>query len=270
MRGQGKFSAKAIILAAVVAVFLLLNWKGYLEPVKNAASSLLTSGFSGTRNNAVEARGALGSLFSLAKIREENKQLRELEIELVKVSEEKRALESENEELRNQIDVLPRAKYALATAEIVASAIDDPEGFIVINRGERDGIKKGMPVVTLDKIFVGEIHEVAGERSKVLLSVNPDERNSFNVLMTKAQVVGVAKGRYNLEIIVDLIPGQAEITSDEVIVTSGKNQKYPEGLVVGRVVNISKSTDGLFKQAVVKPFYSVSELRFVSVITGSK
>ena len=174
MRGQGKFSAKAIILAAVVAVFLLLNWKGYLEPVKNAASSLLTSGFSGTRNNAVEARGALGSLFSLAKIREENKQLRELEIELVKVSEEKRALESENEELRNQIDVLPRAKYALATAEIVASAIDDPEGFIVINRGERDGIKKGMPVVTLDKIFVGEIHEVAGERSKVLLSVNPD------------------------------------------------------------------------------------------------
>lgn len=265
MRDQKK-QTKRIIFVAIIAILIFLNYRGYLDPIKNLVGGIMTTGFGGARSGTAETKSTLGTLFSLKEIKKENERLKEVEIKLEASEEEKKQLASENDELRNQLKLLPRTKFDLIGADIIAQPVDDPEGSIILNKGEKDGVKEGMAVIIYDKIFIGEVRQVEPSRSKVMLSVNPKETNVFNVTMSDSGAVGIAKGRYNLELEVGLIPVQAEVKEEELVVTGGRNQKYPEGLVVGKVVGVTKSADGLFKQAVVKPFYSVNDLKFAFII----
>ncbi|MEA3273071.1 MAG: rod shape-determining protein MreC [Patescibacteria group bacterium] len=264
-RSGRKLLSKVLLGGLFVIFIIVLNSKGLLNPFKYLISNTTTVGFGSVREKTINTQNFLGAIFSIGKIKKENERLKELELELSIATQEKKELEEENIELREQFKLLPKDKYKLMGATVVAQDPDSPQEFIRINKGEKDGVKRGMPVIIYDKILVGEVYEAQPHRSKILLSVS--SLNTYGVAPATAKIVGVAKGQYNLEILFDFIPHQTELNLDELVITAGKNQKYPEGLLVGKIIEIGQSADGLFKQAVVKPFYSANDLKFVFLIT---
>ncbi len=264
MRLEKKIASKLLLGLFLIAVLIFLNGKGFLDPFKYFASDVAVLSSGKLREGTGGLKDFFKAVFSLNKIKKENEKLAELELKLLSANQERKEFELENIELRKQFELLPKDSFKLLAAEVIAQDPNSSQEFILVNRGSKDGVVKGTPVIVYNKILIGEVYEVQPRKSKILLSVSP--LNVFGASPSEDRVVGIAKGKYNLEIILDLIPNQTELNSGESVITAGKNQKYPEGLLVGKIVKVGKSADGLFKQAVVKPFYSANELKFVFLI----
>ncbi|MBU2025378.1 MAG: rod shape-determining protein MreC [Patescibacteria group bacterium] len=267
-RPERKIFPKIVFALALVAVLVFLNHRGYLDPVKNFITRSAIFGSKSALNATSGSRTALFSLSSLKQLQSQNQKIQELELNMKTLSLEKQELENENNQLRNQLKLLPKEKFSLTGADIIAFDPLSLEEFAIINKGKNHGLKQGMPVIIYDRVLIGSIYEVEKSYSKVLLSVSP--LSTFNAALAKDQVIGVARGKYNLEITLDLIPNQTQIDQGDLVVTSGRHHQYPQGLLAGEVISSSLSPDGLFKQVVVKPFYSMNDLRQVFVITNSQ
>ena len=87
--------------------------------------------------------------------------------------------------------------------------------------------------------------------------------------------LGVVKGNYTLSnrglCKMEYIDGDAEIMVGDEIVTSHLSDIYPEGLAIGKVLEIETDTNGLTKYAVIEPYVDLKHLDTVLVLdkTGS-
>ena len=86
-------------------------------------------------------------------------------------------VEAQNEDLRKKLNFSEiHPQYVLKAAQVRGRVIgSDPNNFmsvLIIDVGKRDGIRKGMPVVT-ERGLVGHIRSVGTNWSKVLLIIDP-------------------------------------------------------------------------------------------------
>ncbi|PJF21058.1 MAG: rod shape-determining protein MreC, partial [Phototrophicales bacterium] len=121
---------------------------------------------------------------------------------------------------------------------IVAEVISyDPNALfktIVINKGSRDGIAPGMPVVT-DQGLVGRVIDVTSNAARVLLIIDPSSYVSARLQTTRAQ--GSVRGQLtgNLEMI--MIPLDAEVQEGDIVITSGLGGNFPPDIPIGQVTS---------------------------------
>ena len=242
-------------LAAVAALFVFLNAFSGHSAVKNILLAI-TSPFS---------RAALASsdfLFSTFKTITEIKNLsienadlksenRNLLAELARYKE----LAKEAEELRAQLGVTAGEKERfLLSAEIINYDPVSLSYSLVINRGIKDGVAEGSPVIMAGNILLGKISGVYGDFSSVLLIA--DKNNKVGARLERAETSGVLSGSAGSSLLMDLIEKNADIGAGDLILTSGLDGIYPRGLVIGRVAKISENAEGIFKQAFVTASYS--------------
>ena len=242
-------------LAAVAALFVFLNAFSGHSAVKNILLAI-TSPFS---------RAALASsdfLFSTFKTITEIKNLsienadlksenRNLLAELARYKE----LAKEAEELRAQLGVTAGEKERfLLSAEIINYDPVSLSYSLVINRGIKDGVAEGSPVIMAGNILLGKISGVYGDFSSVLLIA--DKNNKVGARLERAETSGVVGGSACSSLLMDLIDKNGGIGAGDLILTSGLDGIYPRGLVIGRVAKISENAEGIFKQAFVTASYS--------------
>ena len=263
-RSEKKLFPKAIILIIFIIVLGFLNYKGVLDPFKNLVARLVLSGSGEVRTGTVNTQNKLAAFFSLSEILKENEKNQELELKVQTLEQGKNALAQENESLRNQLNLLPQDKFKLIGLDVIGQDPDAPQEFILVNKGEQEGIKKGQPIIFADRVLVGRVYETMPHQAKILLTVSP--LSVLSAELAKEQVAGIAKGQYNLEIGLNLIPNQTPLNPEDLIVTSGNNHEFPAGLLIGKVKTVSQSADGLFQQAIIKPFYTASDLKVVFAI----
>jgi rod shape-determining protein MreC len=258
-----------IIIFLILPIYFILSGKGYLNPIYNVISKVFLLGSSDTREGTINTKNFFTTLFSIENILTENENLKKFELEAETLKKENEELKSQVEALKKELELLPTDKFELVNAEVISHDPNLTEELVIINKGSKQGIEKDMAVIIEDRILVGKIFEVKPNTSKILLSVSP--KCKFDASLNDKDIVGVAEGKFNLEILLTMIPSDIEIEENEIVVTSGKkNQKFPEGLLVGKVIEVEPSQDKLFNQAVLKPFYSVNDLKFVAIIKDKK
>jgi rod shape-determining protein MreC len=115
--------------------------------------------------------------------------------------------------------------------------------------------------------LVGRIVEPVSSRESRVQLIS-DEDSGVGVLTERFRVVGIlqgdAEGRCRLKYIVKT---NREVTVDEEVLTSGLDGIYPSGVPVGRIVSVAEDTD-LFKKIVVAPYFDLSDLDQVAVLTA--
>ena len=208
-------------------------------------------------------------LSSIGKLKEENERL---ERENVALRAEKAALQdvkNENGQLRDQLQLLPREKFSLIAAEVIAP---DPLGqgnWMTINRGTRSGIVVGAPVIVSGGILMGRVHEVFATSARIMLTTHPESVVNATVSDTGAQ--GIVKGHYGLGLTFDMALQTDSIPIGATVVTSRIGDALPQGLSLGVVQEVHPSEDGLFQQATLTPSSGDMRQRFVFVIaTGEE
>lgn len=175
-------------------------------------------------------------------------------------------LAKENDLLRNQLGVVGNGNFSLLSGEIVSF---DPINFtnsMLINKGSRDGVMAGMPVILPGNIILGKVSEIHSAHSSVALI--SDKNNKVNAISERAQVSGVLNGSSGGALLMDLIEKDASLEEGDLILTSGLDGVYPKNLIVGRVTKITAGDGGIFKQAYIKPAFAELRDNLIFVVTN--
>lgn len=136
-----------------------------------------------------------------------------------------------------------------------------------INRGQDDGVRAGMPVVTPDGV-VGHVQSAVGGFADVMLVTDQSSRIGVLVQRTRARgtATGAGGGR---PLRLENVLRSENLDEGDLIVTAGTDGTYPKGLVVGRVAAVQKMSAGMFLQAGILPAVELSRLEEVLVISSA-
>jgi rod shape-determining protein MreC len=263
-RGTGLFVA--LILVHLVAIShqvdrggtsLLENGIfGVLSPLQTAVAGTVRA-VAATWNGYADLRG----------VRAENSRLKErlgvLELSL----QEKQHMAREAERLRELLALQQQLSMETVVAQVVAR--DGVPWFrtFTVNKGKNKGVELDAPVLSPTGV-IGRVIGVGPYAAKVQLLLDRDA--SVGVLFARTRLTGVTDGQVGFadsgsrELIINFVPSNADVQPGDAVVTSGLDQLFPKGLMVGRVVRIGSGVgEGLFKKIYVAPsadFEAVEEV----------
>lgn len=171
-------------------------------------------------------------------------------------------LQKENKQLRIALNLGLGKKFKLA--QVTAFSADAASGFIFIDGGKEQGIKKGFPVITSSNVLVGSVNKVYSNHSLVELISNKGV--SFGASYLKKDISGIIKGQGNLQLSWEDIPKDKKIILGVAVVTSRLSGFYPSGLLIGEISKIEKRDIEPFQKAEIKPFFSFGRDNILFVI----
>lgn len=252
-----------LLAAAVVVVGL--GFIGMLGPAKSlfgAATKPLAGSLSGFGAGLADGWEVVTSAGSLAS---ENSRLRNEVAALRQQVAQNVELKSQNEELRKQLGVGAIRPESLIAAEVVGYQPDNYRQFITIGRGQKDGVKTGMAVVS-EGSLVGTIAEVNATSSKVFLIIDPNFRITAIDQTAEGRPTGTVHGQIGSGLIMDKIAQDVTVQPGDTVVTSGTGNEVPKGLIIGRIQSVEKKDNGVFQTAQVTSDVRFNRLEVVYVV----
>jgi len=166
-----------------------------------------------------------------------------------------------------RLEDLLKFKRTLVYSSVVASVIGrDPSYWnstMIIDKGEKDGIRQGMPVVNALGV-VGKIAEVSGGTSKVVLLT--DSQFSVAALIQRPRESGLVSGTLKGVCRMKYIRARAKIHIGDKVITSKLSSSFPEGLLVGEVIAIDDNPKKPTVECLVQPSVAFSQIEEVLVI----
>ncbi len=185
-------------------------------------------------------------------------------------SNDYKSLALENESLKAnlaQLGVLKKEPSSYQGNFIQASVYSDyPFNFkseLLVNRGEKDGVKVGQPVVTFSvsskPVLVGIVEKVFANDS--LIETIFDSRFQLSVRTGTDGANSLLKGGSNPKL--TLISKDSKIENGDIVYSADSN--YPFGLAAGVVRNFQLSSDQFFGEADLETTYNQSDLKTVSI-----
>ncbi len=266
--GFRKKNRKAIFSFLIILSIVLLSFWGWGSYIKNSILFVASPALKTVSLFAHATKDFFSFFASIGDLKEENKKLIEGNKKLFSQNIELEDLRKENEDLRRQLDLSPREEFDLVAAFVIAQDWQGRTNLMVINKGEKNGIKKGMPVIVYDKNLLGKVSEVFGNSSVVRLHSDP--QSFINVEVMENGAKGILRGDFGLGTIMDMIGQNYEIKAGYRVITSGLGDESPRGLFVGTIKEVRDSPDRLFKQALISPPFDAMDIRSVFVIKAKK
>ncbi len=218
----------------------------------------VVSGFRGVRS-------LWEGYFDLRSVRQENYQLKK---ELFFLSQEKRFLEDRLLFFRSEAEVLASLaafRQSLISARVVGADAGNYYRSLILDKGSLDGVKPDMAVCDRFGNLVGRtIAPVSLNETKVQLITDPE--SSVSVISATARIVGIVSGRQGAQCgLKYILSSVQEEKEGEDLITTGFDKIYPAGIRVGLILSI-KPTPSVFKDIVVKPYFSFSTLEAVAIL----
>jgi len=153
----------------------------------------------------------------------------------------------------------------MISARVISGSADSGSQTIYLDRGERDGIRKNMGVITPDGV-VGKVIESYKDTAQVLLLT--DEHSGVGAMLVESRLQGPVGGTGEPLLVMKYIPNDDNVNSGERVVTSGMDRIFPRDLPVGTIAEIKPGIP--FKQLRVKPAASLERLEEVFVLLTMK
>lgn len=150
-------------------------------------------------------------------------------------------------------------------ADVIGRDISGFRRVIFINRGARDGITEGMPVVT-DQGLVGRVTQVSATAAQVLLIT--DTISAVSALVQRSRIEGSIIGQLTGTLRMTFLDLGGDIVEGDTIITSGLGGNLPEGILIGQVTSIRQQETALFQEAEVHSLNDFEQLEVVLVITN--
>ena len=254
------------ILAGVDSLFLSKTQK---QNFITDAIGIVVSPVQGAFSWMAKSIGKIPSFFtSPAKLREENRYLKQ---QIVNKDREIEILESyktENERLRGMLDLKQwNREYEIVGAEVIARNADGWQNSIKIDKGTINGIKRG-DVVVSNTGLVGYIDDIGTTWANVATILSPASSVSCIISRTGEIVMldggELKEGKVSCKL--SYLPSESVVSEGEAVETSGDGGIYPKGILVGRVSSLYEEEDGISKSAEITPVADFKHLSEVLVM----
>ena len=148
------------------------------------------------------------------------------------------ALVRENAELRGLAAALPPVADRWLPAEIVNIQLSSLRQRLLLDRGAANGVFKGQAVLD-DKGLIGQTTHVGPWSAEVILITDPEHAVPVRIERTGLRTIAVGAGD-TTSLALPYLPGNADIKSGDLLVTSGLGGVFPEGYPVARVTEVHR------------------------------
>ncbi|HPV06933.1 MAG TPA: rod shape-determining protein MreC [Aggregatilineales bacterium] len=153
----------------------------------------------------------------------------------------------------------------LVTADVIGRDTSSYLRWIIINRGTRDGIRVGHPVIS-NLGLVGRVERATAYASWVRLANDPG--SAVNARLQRSGAEGTVIGQLQGGMRMEYIPQSELVEPGDVVLTSGLGGTFPPGIVIGRVTSVRRQQATFFQAAEVQSTVDFDSLDIVSVVTS--
>ncbi len=206
-----------------------------------------------------------GYLF-LVRLHRENEQLKKKIAELQRENAQMREAVLAHERLQKLLQFRETAASTVVVAEVVGR---DPSSWfksITINKGEKDGVRKGMAVISSEGA-IGQILKIAPSHSVVLLIT--DYNSALDAIVQRTRAKAIVEGRGENRCQLKYLLRAEDVAVGDKVITSGLVGNFPKGVMIGEVRKIDKKGHGIFQYAELVPSVDFTRLEEVLVVKES-
>ncbi|MCE8019684.1 rod shape-determining protein MreC [Halomonas sp. MCCC 1A11036] len=182
---------------------------------------------------------------------EENRRLREQVLHLSHRVQHMSSLTAENVRLRELLDAAARLDASYITAELLSLDSDPFTHQMVIDRGRRNGVFVGQPVLDASGL-VGQVTAVSAYSSRVLMVADASHALPIQVNRNGLRFVLQGSGQYDALRVIH-VPDTADIRVGDLLVTSGLAGRFPPGYPVARVTEVVHDPGQPFARVTAEP-----------------
>lgn len=215
-----------------------------------------------------------GTFKDISNLREDNEALKK---QITKLEDENRDylnIIGKTDYLKNELKLLNKTDFNLIESRIVGKEPGNWFDRFTIDKGLKDGIKKGDTVIqgieieqnTISEGIVGRVVDVGDNWSKIVTIVDELSNMSFKVLRT--QDGGIVSGSMDGKISGYLFDDKADIIKGDKLYTSGLGGAFINDLYIGEVDGVISDDDDLMKKIELKPAINFKKLYKVYVISN--
>lgn len=190
-------------------------------------------------------------------------QVGELRQQVVQANE----FSQENQRLREMLNLATPSKYWPIYAERVAFGSNQFERTIRVNKGKRDQVEIGMPAVNPQGV-IGQVAEVFEGYANILLLT--DKSSSIDVVVQRTRSRGILKGFTSHQLSFEFLSVDEDLQVGDIVISSGLDGVYPEGIPIGTVSATGKQGRRLFLTATVDPYVKFAKLEEVRILSSKE
>lgn len=266
MRNLIEFLAKhhhwfVFILLEAISFTLLFRYNSYQNSVWFSSANVVTG-------KVYEWSSQLEKFFSLATVNQHLTQRNlALEQKVVELSEKLTAVTKDSSYVKADV-TQQLSQFKQIPAKVVSNSLKDLNNLITIDKGSVDGVRKDMGVVSGTGV-VGIVNLVSSHYAVVIPLLNT--KSNVSCKIENRDYFGFLnwQGGSTNQAFLDDIPRHARFKLHENIVTSGYSSVFPPGILVGKILHVYNSPDGVSYRLCVKLATDFSTLRDVSVIDNT-
>ena len=175
-------------------------------------------------------------------------------------------LEAENRRLRDLLDSSARVGERVLVAEVMAVDLDPFSHKLLLNKGARDGVFAGQPLIDANGVM-GQVVHVTPLSCTALLITDPNHALPAQITRNGLRAVAVGRGvTTGLELA--HLPLNADVRVGDLVVTSGLGGRFPSGYPVGRVSQVRLDTGRPFAEVTVEPAAYLERNREALLVWG--
>jgi rod shape-determining protein MreC len=178
------------------------------------------------------------------------------------------AIESENNYLKSLLQSAKQLQKKTLIAELLAVDSEPFSSQVVLDKGLRDGVYVGQPVLDASGVM-GQVIQVGPITSRVLLINDPHSGIAVQDARNGTRAMAIGDG-YSGKLRLLYVPKTADIKEGDIIVTSGLGDHYPEGYPVGKITSVSKDPVGQFATILLEPSAHLNNSRQVLLVWYQK
>lgn len=226
---QSNSNLLLFLLIQIISFALIFNWRNSLHHSAYLSSSNHLLG------SALEVNSNVSNYFKLSEINS--------------------GLSKENEVLKSKIynqeiilskdfvflnDTVFKRQYKFLYANVISSQFKNRENFLIINQGNKNGVKQNMGVIG-NYGLLGVVVSVGKYYSSILPVINAKFELAVRHQPTKS--FGILKWSRNdnwQTATIEDVPSYVNVKIGDVIETSGASGIFPEGVLVGKVIKIDE------------------------------
>ncbi|WP_075794553.1 rod shape-determining protein MreC [Massilia putida] len=216
-----------------------------------------------------DALANMGTYFSsISALQKEVRDLKSQQVAMAQAMQQAQLQMAENAQLRRLMDAREHLPVRSQMSEILYDARDPSTRRVVLDRGTRNGVKLGLPVIDNAGV-VGQVTRVFPFTSEVTLLTDKEQAIPVQVLRNGLRSVAYGRGQSGL---LDLrfVAPNADIQVGDVLVTSGLDGIYPAGLAVAKVIQVENVAQGAFGRVVCQPLAGIDRHRQLLIVMSDQ
>ncbi len=263
-----------ITLVSISSLLLGFSSGKFIVDFKTWGFTVLSTAQQGVNTVTGKVTGVFTAVRDISRLKKEYEVLTEKLKNYEYLQRNNAEIRKENERLREQLGLSLTVEYRNVAAQIIGRETDNLYSGITIDKGSMSGIRKGMPVIAIQKGSVGIVGKIVtvGLTTSIVMPVY-DTNCNISARIQNTRDIGLSKGNGSADAPLSLNYIRKRLLQDihfgDIVVTSGENGNYMKDIPIGTISKISVLDYDSSLDIEMEPVIDFSRLEIVFIVDQS-